>query len=71
LKSAIELYKQSEVGLLEMKRHTAEVRTLFKSLFMNMSVAFNKTGDYEHCINSCSRALDIDGTAVKALYLRA
>jgi hypothetical protein len=54
-----------------MKRHTAEVRTLFKSVFMNMSVASNKIGDYEHCINCCSRALDIDGTAVKALYLRA
>jgi len=71
LKAALELYKQSEVGLLEMKRHTAEVRTLFKSLFTNMAMASNKTEDFEHCINSCSRALDIDGTHVKALYLRA
>jgi hypothetical protein len=54
-----------------MKRHTPEVRTLFKSIFLNMSVAANKEKDYEFCINCCSRALDIDGTALKALYLRA
>ena len=41
------------------------------ALLQNMSVCTNNTGDYRYSIANCTKALEIDPKAVKALYLRS
>ena len=36
-----------------------------------MSVMMNKTGDYKEAIRHCTKAIEIDPKAVKALWLRS
>ena len=36
-----------------------------------MSVCTNNTGDFRHTIQNCTKAVEIDGQATKALYLRS
>ena len=36
-----------------------------------MSVCTNNTGDYRHTIQNCTKALEVDANATKALYLRS
>ena len=36
-----------------------------------MSVMMNKTGDYKETIRHCTKAIEIDSKAIKALFLRS
>jgi tetratricopeptide (TPR) repeat protein len=50
---------------------TSEAAALSLSCHLNLSQAYLKLGMLPKCIGSCSSALEIDPTSVKALYRRA
>ena len=49
----------------------AELQELKKVILQNMSVMMNKNENYKETIKHCTKALEIDSKAVKALYLRS
>ena len=53
-----------------MQRISQDARALLKTLYTNMSVAQNREQMFDETIISCSRALDIDASATKPMFLR-
>lgn len=53
------------------KNRTDELDKLKVILLQNMSVCTNNTEDWRDSIKQCTKALDIDANAKKALYLRS
>ena len=54
-----------------MKNHTPELDRLKIAILQNMSVCTNNTEDYRETIVNCTKAIEIDANATKALYLRS
>lgn len=42
-----------------------------KTILQNMSVCTNNTGDFKLSVTNCTKAIEIDGQASKAYYLRS
>ena len=53
------------------KIDNADVKKLKITSLQNLALCLNNTGDFEDAIRQCTLALDVDESAVKALYLRA
>ncbi len=53
------------------KNSTNELNKLKVTILQNMSVCTNNTEDYKDTVRSCTKALSIDPSAAKALYLRS
>lgn len=70
MKEAEGLYRDAIAHLDTCKVDNEEIRKLKVTLYQNLSVALNFSGDYKETISMCSLALQIDEKAVKALYLR-
>ena len=69
--AAIEKYQEAIGQAEQVKERNAEVDKLSIAILQNMSVCTNNTEDWRSTISNCSKALDIDGSAKKALYLRS
>jgi hypothetical protein len=59
------------MSLERIREDTKESNELKKTVLQNLSVVSNNLGKYKDTIHHCSKALEIDEKAVKALYLRA
>jgi tetratricopeptide (TPR) repeat protein len=64
-------YRDALAHLETVKNDNNELRELKKTILQNMSVMMNKTGDFKETIRHCTKALQLDPKAVKALYLRS
>lgn len=53
------------------KNDNKEIKDLKKTLYLNISVVTNNTGDYKETLINCTKALDIDEKNAKAFFLRA
>lgn len=53
------------------KNHTPELDKLKIAILQNMSVCTNNTEDYRDSIKNCTKAIEIDSNATKAIYLRS
>lgn len=70
MKEAEGHYREAIMNLEHVKIKNDEITKLMITCYQNCSVAMNSTGDYKETISMCTRALNIDEKAVKALYLR-
>ena len=71
MKEAEGLYKDALAHLDTCKVDNDEIKKLKVTLYQNLSVALNNSGDYHDTVSQCSEAILIDSKAVKALYLRS
>ena len=70
MKAAEGLYRDALAHLDTCKLDNPEVKKLKITLYQNLSVALNFSGDYRDTVQNCTIAIGIDGKAVKAWYLR-
>lgn len=70
-KEAEGYYRDALAHLETVKNDNKEIQDLKKTLFLNISVVTNNTGDYKETLINCTKALDIDEKNVKAYFLRA
>ena len=71
MKEAEGLYRDALSHVESSKIDNDEIRKLRITLYQNLSVALNQTGDYKDTVHMCCLALALNPSAVKALYLRA
>ena len=55
----------------KVKNMTPEVDKLRVTILQNMSVCTNNSRDFEATIKQCTKAIDINGAAFKAIYFRS
>ncbi len=70
MKAAEGLYREALAHLDTCKIDNPEVKKLKITLYQNLSVALNFSGDYKETVQNCTIAINIDEKAVKAWYLR-
>lgn len=70
-KAAQGLYSSAIQHAEACKNKTEELNKLSVTILQNMSVCTNATNDFKDTILNCTKALDIDPKAAKALYLRS
>lgn len=70
MKEAEGHYREAIMNLEHVKIKNDEITKLLITCYQNCSVAMNSTGDFKESISMCTRALNLDEKAVKALYLR-
>lgn len=69
-KEAEGYYRDAISHLDTCKIENADINKLKVTLYQNLSVALNHSGDYKDTVHNCTLALKIDPSAVKALTLR-
>jgi tetratricopeptide (TPR) repeat protein len=69
-KEAEGFYRDGISHLDTCKIENSEINKLKVTLYQNLSVALNNSGDYKDTVQNCTLALKIDPAAVKALTLR-
>lgn len=65
------MYKEAFMHIEHFKNENSEVLKLKTTLLVNMSVATNANKDFKESIENLDKALDLDSSHVKALFLRA
>lgn len=64
-------YRDALAHLETVKNDNKDLQDLKRTILQNLGVVSNKTGDYKETIRHCTRALEIDPKAMKALSLRS
>lgn len=70
-KQAESKYREALTEILRVVKKNQETQDLTKALHLNISVVCNKSGNNKEVIYNCTKALNIDSKATKALFLRA
>jgi len=70
-KEAEGLYREALVHTDTVKNDNNELKDLKKTILLNIALVCLKSGDNKEVLINCTKALDLDGKAVKGFYLRA
>lgn len=70
MKEAEGHYREAIMNLDHVKILNDDLVKLKITCYQNCSIALNSSGDFKETIMMCTKALDLDEKAVKALYLR-
>jgi len=71
MKEAEGLYRDGLAHLDTVKIENDDLNKLKVTLYQNLSVALNSSGDYKDTVQNCTLALKIDPKAMKAYYQRS
>ena len=67
-KEAEGLYRDAIAHLDTVKNENDELNKLKVTIYQNLSVALNYTGDHKDAVQNCTLAINIDPKAMKAYY---
>lgn len=68
---ATQKYLKGIDEIVKVRTPTEESKKLAIVLYQNVSLSLNKLEKYRMAFKNCTKALEIDENAVKALYIRA
>ena len=71
MREAENQYRQAIYNLNACKLENEDAKKLRLTSYQNLALVLNSVGDYGESIRTCAKALQVDGKAVKALYLRS
>ena len=70
LKEAEGLYRDGLAHMDTVKTDNEDIKKLKVTLYQNLSLVLNASGDYKETVHNCTLAIGVNDQAAKAFYLR-